>query len=63
MISTGWNGSSAPGVSNRAWCRVIPGVEAATHALPGHRPRGSKFGLLPDDAREAIARRTSAARC
>jgi diaminopimelate decarboxylase len=36
--------------------RVIPGVEADTHAhvLTGHA--GSKFGLLPDAARAVIAR-------
>lgn len=36
--------------------RVIPGVEAATHASQATGHAGSKFGLLPDDAREAIAR-------
>jgi len=36
--------------------RVIPGVEAATHASQATGHAGSKFGLLPDDARDAIAR-------
>ena len=33
--------------------RVIPGVEAATHASQATGHAGSKFGLLPDDARDA----------
>jgi diaminopimelate decarboxylase len=36
--------------------RVIPGVEAATHASQATGHAGSKFGLSPDDARDAIAR-------
>ncbi|BDY32224.1 diaminopimelate decarboxylase [Mycolicibacterium mageritense] len=36
--------------------RVIPGVEAATHASQATGHAGSKFGLMPDDARRAIAR-------
>ncbi len=36
--------------------RVIPGVEAATHASQATGHAGSKFGLMPDDARSAIAR-------
>jgi diaminopimelate decarboxylase len=36
--------------------RVIPEVEAATHASQATGHAGSKFGLMPDDAREAIAR-------
>ncbi|MGV0813067.1 diaminopimelate decarboxylase [Mycolicibacterium boenickei] len=36
--------------------RVIPGVEAATHASQATGHVGSKFGLTPDDARAAIAR-------
>jgi diaminopimelate decarboxylase len=35
--------------------RVIPGVQAATHASQATGHAGSKFGLMPDDAREAIA--------
>jgi diaminopimelate decarboxylase len=40
----------------RCLVRVIPGVEAATHASQATGHAGSKFGLMPDDAREAIAR-------
>jgi diaminopimelate decarboxylase len=36
--------------------RVIPGVEATTHASQATGHAGSKFGLMPDDARTAIAR-------
>ncbi|MFV8051662.1 diaminopimelate decarboxylase [Mycobacterium sp. 48b] len=36
--------------------RVIPGVEAATHASQATGHAGSKFGLMPADARRAIAR-------
>jgi len=36
--------------------RVIPGVEAATHASQATGHAGSKFGLMPDDARSAIVR-------
>ncbi|HEX4587324.1 MAG TPA: diaminopimelate decarboxylase [Mycobacterium sp.] len=36
--------------------RVIPGVEAATHASQATGHAGSKFGLLPGDARHAIGR-------
>jgi diaminopimelate decarboxylase len=36
--------------------RVIPGVEAATHASQATGHAGSKFGLMPDDARDAIRR-------
>jgi diaminopimelate decarboxylase len=36
--------------------RVIPGVQAATHASQATGHAGSKFGLLPDDARDAITR-------
>lgn len=36
--------------------RVIPGVDAATHASVATGHAGSKFGLLPDDARAAITR-------
>ena len=35
---------------------MIPGVEAATHASQATGHAGSKFGLMPDDARDAIAR-------
>jgi diaminopimelate decarboxylase len=45
--------------------RVIPGVEADTHASVATGHAGSKFGLMPDDAREAIARiqRSTVLRC
>jgi diaminopimelate decarboxylase len=45
--------------------RVIPGVEATTHASVATGHAGSKFGLLPDDARDAIARigRSTRLRC
>jgi diaminopimelate decarboxylase len=36
--------------------RVIPGVEAATHASQATGHAGSKFGLMPTDARDAIKR-------
>jgi diaminopimelate decarboxylase len=36
--------------------RVIPGVEASTHASQATGHEGSKFGLMPDDARLAITR-------
>ncbi|CDO33701.1 diaminopimelate decarboxylase [Mycolicibacterium porcinum] len=36
--------------------RVIPGVDAATHASQATGHAGSKFGLMPEDARAAIAR-------
>jgi diaminopimelate decarboxylase len=36
--------------------RVIPGVEASTHASQATGHAGSKFGLMPDDACEAIVR-------
>ena len=44
------------GRRQRCLVRVIPGVEAATHASQATGHAGSKFGLLPDDARDAIAR-------
>ncbi|CAN5466845.1 diaminopimelate decarboxylase [soil metagenome] len=45
--------------------RVIPGVQADTYAAVATGHAGSKFGLLPDDAREAIRRigRSSVLRC
>jgi diaminopimelate decarboxylase len=45
-----------PGRQQPCLVRVIPGVEAATHASQATGHAGSKFGLMPDDAREAIAR-------
>jgi diaminopimelate decarboxylase len=44
------------GTTQRCLVRVIPGVEAATHASVATGHAGSKFGLMPDDARHAIAR-------
>ncbi|GFG48843.1 diaminopimelate decarboxylase [Mycolicibacterium agri] len=44
------------GSRQRCLVRVIPGVEAATHASQATGHARSKFGLLPDAAREAIAR-------
>jgi len=45
--------------------RVIPGVTADTHAAVATGHAGSKFGLLPEDARAAIARirRSRVLRC
>ena len=45
--------------------RVIPGVEAATHASQATGHVGSKFGLMPQDARDAIGRinRSTVLRC
>ncbi len=45
-----------PGQVQPCLVRVIPGVEADTHAAVATGHAGSKFGLLPDDARKAIAR-------
>ena len=45
--------------------RVIPGVAASTHAAIATGHAGSKFGLMPEDARAAIARieRSPVLRC
>jgi diaminopimelate decarboxylase len=43
------------GRRQRCLVRVIPGVEAITHASQATGHAGSKFGLMPDDARDAIA--------
>ena len=45
--------------------RVIPGVQANTHAAVATGHAGSKFGLAPDAARDVIARirRSSVLRC
>ncbi len=53
------------GTQQACLVRVIPGVEASTHAAVATGHAGSKFGLSPDDAREAIARieRSSVLRC
>jgi diaminopimelate decarboxylase len=52
------------GAGRRQPClvRVIPGVEAATHASQATGHAGSKFGLLPADARDAIMRVERSAR-
>ncbi len=55
-ISTGWNAWYPPGRRQPCLVRVIPGVQAATHASQATGHARSKFGLLPDDARVAIAR-------
>ncbi|MCV7289933.1 diaminopimelate decarboxylase [Mycolicibacterium wolinskyi] len=46
------------GAGRRQAClvRVIPGVEATTHASQATGHAASKFGLSPEDARAAIAR-------
>ncbi len=45
-----------PGQTQACLVRVIPSVDAATHASVATGHAGSKFGLLPDDARHAISR-------
>jgi diaminopimelate decarboxylase len=45
-----------PGRTQRCLVRVIPGVQASTHAAHATGHEGSKFGLSPRAAREAIAR-------
>jgi diaminopimelate decarboxylase len=45
-----------PGHRQPCLVRVIPGVQAATHASQPTGHAGSKFGLAPQAAREAIAR-------
>ncbi|CAN5865399.1 diaminopimelate decarboxylase [soil metagenome] len=54
-----------PGRTQPCLVRVIPGVQASTHAAVATGHAGSKFGLMPDDARDAIARigRSSVLRC
>jgi diaminopimelate decarboxylase len=54
-----------PGRTQACLVRVIPGVEAATHASVATGHAGSKFGLMPDDARTAITRieRSGVLRC
>jgi len=46
----------APGHTQPCLVRVIPGVDAATHASVATGHAGSKFGLMPADARRAINR-------
>ncbi len=50
------------GRRQRCLVRVIPGVDAATHASQATGHAGSKFGLMPADARDAIARIEHSAR-
>lgn len=45
-----------PGHTQACLVRVIPGVDATTHASVATGHTGSKFGLMPDDARDAINR-------
>ena len=45
-----------PGLEQGCLVRVIPGVQASTHAAHATGHEGSKFGLTPRLAREAIAR-------
>lgn len=54
-----------PGQIQPCLVRVIPGVQASTYAAVATGHEGSKFGLMPDDAREAIARieRSAVLRC
>ncbi|WKG01039.1 diaminopimelate decarboxylase [Mycolicibacterium sp. HK-90] len=51
-----------PNRSQPCLVRVVPGVEAATHASQATGHAGSKFGLMPEDARAAIARIEAAPR-
>ena len=55
----------APGRVQPCLVRVIPGVQASTYAAVATGHEGSKFGLMPDAAREAINRieRSSVLRC
>ena len=54
-----------PGRRQDCLVRVIPGVQANTHAAVATGHAGSKFGLAPDAARDAIARirRSRVLRC
>ncbi|MCB0941954.1 MAG: diaminopimelate decarboxylase [Mycobacterium sp.] len=54
-----------PGHRQACLVRVIPGVQATTHAAVATGHAGSKFGLLPEDARVAITRirRSRVLRC
>jgi len=45
-----------PGQQQRCLVRVIPGVQASTHAAHATGHEGSKFGLSPAVAKQAIAR-------
>ena len=54
-----------PGHRQACLVRVVPGIEADTHAAVATGHAGSKFGLLPEDARVAIdrIRRSKVLRC
>ncbi|MCX2930281.1 diaminopimelate decarboxylase [Mycobacterium sp. CVI_P3] len=54
-----------PGTRQACLVRVVPGIEADTHAAVATGHAGSKFGLLPEDARVAIERirRSRVLRC
>ncbi|AQT80456.1 diaminopimelate decarboxylase [Mycolicibacterium litorale] len=54
-----------PGRRQACLVRVVPGIEADTHAAVATGHTGSKFGLLPADARVAIdrIRRSRVLRC
>jgi len=54
-----------PGHRQACLVRVIPGIEADTYAAVATGHAGSKFGLLPEDARVAIEkiRRSRVLRC
>lgn len=54
-----------PGTRQACLVRVVPGIEADTHAAVATGHAGSKFGLLPADARRAIdrIRRSRVLRC
>jgi diaminopimelate decarboxylase len=45
-----------PGLEQGCLVRIIPGVQASTHAAHATGHEGSKFGLSPTVAREAITR-------
>lgn len=54
-----------PGQRQVCLVRVVPGIEADTHAAVATGHAGSKFGLLPEDAKVAIEkiRRSRVLRC
>jgi diaminopimelate decarboxylase len=54
-----------PGRRQACLVRVVPGIEADTHAAVATGHAGSKFGLLPEDAHAAIEkiRRSRVLRC
>lgn len=52
----------APGRQQGCLVRVIPGIQASTHAAHATGHEGSKFGLMPAAARRAISRIESSGR-